>query len=1029
MRCADRCLPAASRPAAVISAFLLAFTPLLAARLPVRVYTTQDGLPRDFVSALALGPSGQLLIGTSGGVTRFDGQAFATWSEAEGLSGFVDGIHAEASGAIWAGGDFGLARLDPAGSDRFEPVPTATGMPHNVVGFFRDRQDRLWVGSSSGLHRVDDTDQGPRLGRPVPGIETEVDDIAQDAEGFLWIATHLELARVDPDRQQLVARFTSGVARNPHITTVMVDHKNRIWAGSKSGLCMLEASASPESPHPCERFYAMPGAFSSVWVTDLAQDPDGRVYAATVTGLSIGEEDASGNLAWRPLRVQESVRLHEINELLEDLDGNIWLGTKNSGLIKLVRGGCDTFGTSDGLRGYEIKSVMEDHSGELFLVGAGEGQWFIQKFDADKLIAVSPRLPASIDYLGWGWEQIALHDASGRWWMPSAQGALIYPPVKRLEELSRTPPEQIVTRRDGLPGDEVFRIFEDSRRQVWIGTLGAGGGNGFTICRRGNGSTVSCERIPGQTGEAPSTFGEDAQGGIWIGYYTGGLARYADGRLENLPRPEGLPVSFVSRIRFDRQGRLWVATRRGLARADDPARRPLAFRTYLQRDGLASSSIYSLAIDQAGLLWLGTSNGVTRLDPETGRTRRYTTADGLPASLINTMYCDRTGRLWFGTLDGLASMMPGRELRAPPPPALLEAIEVAGEPRRLPPLGLVHLDGLRLPAGQERLRIDFRSVNYRAGDSISFQYRLDESPEWSSASDQRSIIFDRLAPGRHRFEVRAMNLEGLMSLEPASVEFRVDPPFWRTWWFLALVTAAIASAAVMLHRQRVARLLALERVRTRIATDLHDEVGAGLSEIALMGELWAREQRSPAIEDGLPGRIAATSRRMVDSMSDIVWAINPEKDHVFNLSQRMRRFATTLLRSANVALRFDSVDESNTQALDGDARRELLLAFQEIVNNSVKHARCSAVEVSLRIEGADLVLQVSDNGCGFDPGQAEEGTGLSSMHQRAVRLGGSCLVDSRPGAGTRIIVRIPLQERGRRSRPLPPPPLGHEPAA
>ena len=1007
MRRTDQLRSAAFHTLTIIAALAGSASPALAARVPVRAYTTQDGLPRDFVSMIAIEPSGHVLLGTAEGLTVFDGHSFATWSEEAGLGETLHAVHTEPSGAIWAGGEFGLARLVPERPNRFDPVPAPSGMPERVVSLFQDRDGTLWVGSMKGLHRIQHGPDGPYFGPPMPGIETEVDAMAQDREGFLWIGTHRELALVDIAQDRVTARFTRGITSgDPHIQALMVDRAGRLWVGSRAGLCHLALDAAPERDSSCERLYTMRDGLPTAWINDIHEGPDGELHVATADGFVVGTRSASGGVTWKSLREEEGVPGGAVHKIAQDSDGNLWLATADRGAVKIVSGGLHVFTKVQGVAS-GVKSFVEDARGVVHAIGARWPQWFIMRSDGARFTSVAPRLPGHVTYLGWGWQQVIFQDTAGRWWVPSGSGALIYPQVARLEDLAGKLPERIMTRRDGLPGDEIFRLFEDSRGDVWIGTIGVGA-NSTSIWRRASGAIEPRPGPPGQLADPPSAFAEDPTGAVWIGYYHGGLARWSGSSVEAVGVPEGLAKSLVTQMHFDRRGRLWVGTLDGLARTDDPSARPLVFRTYTRKDGLPSHDVHSVAEDRLGRIWLGTSNGLLRLDPETDRTRRYTTADGLPANQVDSVFYDTHGQLWLGTREGLATLEPREDPAPALPPVLLESIEVAGEPRRLPPLGLDRLEGLVLPAGQERIRVGFRSIVYRAGETVRFQYRLDGSPDWSPISDQRSVLFDSIPAGRHRFEVRAVDLEGRVSPQPAWVDFRVEPPLWRTWWFMALAGASVAGAVIALHRQRVARLLALERVRARIATDLHDEVGAGLSEIALMGELWARQASAAPAGDGLPSRIAATSRKLVDSMSDIVWAINPEKDHVFSLSQRMRRFATTLLRSAGIALRFDSIGESHDHALDGEARRELLLAFQEMVHNCVKHAKCTTVDVRLGIEGTELVMKVADDGRGFDPTRAEEGTGLSSLRQRAGRLGGGCEIAAAPGAGTSVTIRVPL---------------------
>jgi signal transduction histidine kinase len=272
------------------------------------------------------------------------------------------------------------------------------------------------------------------------------------------------------------------------------------------------------------------------------------------------------------------------------------------------------------------------------------------------------------------------------------------------------------------------------------------------------------------------------------------------------------------------------------------------------------------------------------------------------------------------------------------------------------------------------------------------------------------VTYARLPAGTYRFSVRAVNEDGQSSPVPATIDFRVLAPFWRQGWFVATGLALVVLAAAGTYRFRMRRLIELERLRTRIASDLHDDMGATLSQIAILGEV-ARARAGavdPGVEEPL-ARISTLSRESVDAMSDIVWAIDPHKDRMENLAQRMRRHASDVLPPLGIPFTFDVADEHVT--LGADVRREVFLAFKESLNNAIKHADCRSVSVALRAEASSLVLTVADDGRGFDPACVTPGHGLGSLRRRAESLGGSLHVESQ--GGTRVTFRIPY--RGRRT--------------
>jgi signal transduction histidine kinase len=229
-----------------------------------------------------------------------------------------------------------------------------------------------------------------------------------------------------------------------------------------------------------------------------------------------------------------------------------------------------------------------------------------------------------------------------------------------------------------------------------------------------------------------------------------------------------------------------------------------------------------------------------------------------------------------------------------------------------------------------------------------------------------------------------------------------------------------AAAALAWHKARVARVVALERVRMQIATDLHDDIGSGLTRVAILSELALRElgEKQPAVAGPLD-RIAELSRDLAGSMGDIVWAVNPGKDHLSDLAQRMRRYASEVFDARNITLHFKGPAEDADRRIDPEMRREVFLIFKEGVTNAVRHADCATVWIELSIEHGALVFRMRDDGRGFDPAVAAQGNGLRNMRHRARRAGGTLDIEGRPGGGVELRFTGPCRRGGRWPRTLP----------
>ncbi len=298
-------------------------------------------------------------------------------------------------------------------------------------------------------------------------------------------------------------------------------------------------------------------------------------------------------------------------------------------------------------------------------------------------------------------------------------------------------------------------------------------------------------------------------------------------------------------------------------------------------------------------------------------------------------------------------------------------------------------------------------MSFGTAETVRYRYRLG-SNEWSEPIDERTVALN-LGPGTYDFQVQAITAEGVVSDSPATVTFSIARPVWQRWWFLLITAAVIGSAAYLFYRNRLGRLLEIERVRTRIATDLHDDIGSSLSQIAIMSEV-ARQHVGDGVASEPLNVIAETSREMVDSMSDIVWAINPAKDSLHDLVNRMRRFAGDVLEAKGIELRFAAAESDVT--LGADIRREVYLVFKEAVNNVAKHSGASQAEVSVRVEDRSMIVEVADNGCGIENDREPinfGGNGIANMRRRTEALGGSFSIDSEIGEGSSVRISIPLK--------------------
>jgi signal transduction histidine kinase/ligand-binding sensor domain-containing protein len=976
---------------------LMVPTAVRAERLPLRVYSTADGLPSNQINCVKRDSHGFLWFCTAEGLSRFDGYTFTNYGVDQGLPDrFVTDFLETRSGEYWVGTARGLAQFNPKPGPK-APMFIRFGLGQEdltVNELLEDRQGAIWVGTY-GLFRLSRTGGRWAWARPEATLPTHdsAEYLFEDHTGKLWIAFYTghdaKLYRRTPDGQ--VDVFQPAFFHENRIQSMLEDQRNRIWVGTYHGLALLLSNPKSGGPH-IERVYTKRDGLGGDEVPGLFQSSDGRLWVGAGGTFQVLSDVTGQHVSFK--RLMDPASISE-----EDREGNLWVGG-----TRLARNGLIRYDLGEG-----VHSVFEGSKGELYLA-AGVHDRFIERFDGQRFIPVAPKVPghdASWDWGGWGWGQIHFQDHTGEWWVPTGNGLLLYPKVTRLEDLAHTKPKATYKVEDGLAGNDIFRLYEDSRGDVWIGAWG--GPTHLTRWERSTRRFHTFTTSEGWIDGEPTAFREDRAGDIWVGQWDWTLARFRRGQFTFFTKSDGFPEGTVFSIFSDHVGRLWAGTSRGgLVRIDDPSAEHPHFVVYTTKQGLSSNAVGAITEDHYGRIYFWTGRGVDRLQPNTGAIRHYTETDGLARSGAeqNVAFCDRHGALWF-SLGELSRLDPEPDRPGAPPPIRITKVRIRGTEYPTSELGETDLSGLLLEPGQDEIQIEFASLNFAVGDVIKYQYKLEGADAaWGAPSDLRAVNYPRLSSGRYRFLVRAINADGLVSSTPAAVSFRLLPPVWRRWWFLSLVALLAASLIYRAYRFRLDRLLELERVRTRIATDLHDDVGSSLTQIAIMSEV-ARRQGAEVAEP--LAQIAGLSRELVDSMGDIVWAINPKRDHLGDLAQRMRRFASDVLASNGTDLEFHTPVERADASLQSDLRREVFLVFKESINNIARHSHCKHVSVLLSLQGKQLVMRICDNGQGFLTKSGDgQGHGLASMRDRAQRLGGDLRVDSEPGKGTTITLTVPL---------------------
>lgn len=958
----------------------------------LETWTTSRGLPSNTVTAVLPTRDGWLWVGTTNGLARFDGLRFTVFGEGEGLPSLnITALCEDADGVLWAGtAGGGLARWREG---RFEGYDLGRGLSGNtVLALASAAEDGLWIGTPDGLHRWH---QG-KATRCVPGL---VSSLAVESDGVWFTFEGSEMVRwngravekapaaLDPSSFSAISAVTGG----PDAA---------VWFGGANGYVGRLRDGAVTTFGEGDRMLA-----SQTRV--LLAAPSGDVWVGTSASGLLRLRDG----ALQSITTDDGLAANSVRALCLDREGNLWVGTVGGGLTVLRPRRIEAVTTHDGLSHNGVMALVEDAAGTLWIGTNGGG--------LNRLGPAAPRAePKSPSYVLENRVISALAATrDGALWIGTSTDG-----VFRHDGITTVPlgPAQ------GLPGRVVAALGEDAAGGLWVGTLD--GGPAYFL----DGRLRQPAGVEALAGLPVTAVVVDGGGRVWFGSAGQGVACLeTDGRVRRWGRADGLPSHFVRTLREDTRGVVWAGTSGGLVRWQDD--RVIRFT---RQHGLPDETVSQILDDGAGCLWVGTNRGVARMTFQSldrvaaagGGSLEVLvldTGDGLPGIECTGGYHPAgarlsDGRLAFGTVAGLALIDPEAfALRAEPPPVFIESMV----PGAAAPVSPVPDEFLVPSASGSRVAFRFTAPAFTAPARVRLQCRLDGLERaWVEAGPERTVSYAPLAPGFYRFEVRA-SADGQTWSVPAAMVVRVPAPWWRRPWAVAggaLGSLGLAAwAARALTRRRLQRRLraaeqqvALERERTRIARDIHDDLGANLTRISLLSAHGLEQRHQPEAVAGKFGAIGALAGELVQALDAIVWAVNPRHDTLESLARYLVRFSGDFCAPFGVRLRLDVPPHLPDAVLGSEVRHSLFLAVKEALHNALRHAGASEIRLHISVVDGRLVLGVSDDGGGFDPSGRSPGSGggngLPNMRQRLAECGGTCDLVTEPGRGTRITFSLPL---------------------
>ena len=945
--------------------------------------------PHTSIIAVTQSRDGYLWLGTFDGLARFDGEQFKNFDEEElpGLSsGPVSFLFTDSRGDLWVGTDTAGVMLIKQGQVRPLDIGTRS-RAGRLVGAAEAADGTVWLATANGqlCHYHDGHMEvwGP--------LFSNCRGLMLEKTGRLWLRSDTELFRLE----------TSAVVSGkdlPTIERILVGQIDSLLASQRGGFWLL---AYPRILKYVEGKLAgepipYPWGTNAVLLSAFEDSRGNLIVGVRDRGLTWFAPDGKAE----SLTSENGLSHNTPLALHEDHEGSLWVGTDGGGLNR-VKPQC--FRVLEESRSASVQSVCEDADGGLWFAPNG-GQ--LKHFQDGKLRTYGNLTDLNL--------RSVFVDRDRKVWIGTFGSGLLqlegenFQPVPGYEKFPR----------------DVTAIHQDRGGTLWVGTAA-----GLVHRREGVWKSVNA-----LAGTSVSAIADDAAGNIWVGTPTG-LGQLRGESVTMFREKDGLSGDAISALLVDASGALWVGTRnRGLTRMADGKWTPLT-----KREGLASNKVNYLAEDAQGGLWVGSSSGLMRVEKQdldefisrktrTVRCRTFGSADGLltgqgAVGSQPAAWRGREGTMWFATTRGLGSVNPAQIVRNTNlPPVMIERVLVDDVLQNANVLQVNWPTEITIPAGKERLEIHYTSLNLAAPDRARFKYQLEgHESGWTEAG--REAHFSNLSPDRYVFRVIACNEDGVWNNEGATLTIIVEPPFWRTWWFLTFCGVALLGGIVatvhFISTQKLQRQLAqlkqqeaLERERARIARDLHDQLGANLTQVSLLGELVETDKNLPEEVEGHAKQISRTARTTAAALDEIVWAANPSNDTLDSLVTYACKYAQEYFALAGVSYRLEVPGNLPVVTIPPEVRHNVFLAFKECVNNVVKHAQASAVKVRLVLAAAQFTLEVEDNGRGLPPDARDKGrNGLRNMRKRMEDVGGAFTAGPAPERGTLVRLTAPLGEK------------------
>jgi len=985
-------------------------------------------LSENIIWALCEDHSGNLWIGTkSGGLNKYDPNTdrFEYWN-LDSISTVeinITTIYEDSKENIWIGTyKNGLYRLNPS-QNKFDHwqnnLNNSLILSDNfITSIIEDHNSTIWIGTYNGLDKF----VSDRSEKPFAQILTDNNNPiwylgkSSFPENTIWMGTLNGLIKINPTNEsltQLTLPENYGLQFGSSVSSVVEEEcfgERILWVGTYGGLIRLNLTTGDK-----ERFLQSKKADSELLsnqIQDIILDKSGVVWIATENGVNSYSPKnskfnslSSGRFLTEILSELSNKNLRSITQTTDE---TIWFGT--DGGLTGIKSKIETNSVihNSELRSLNVWSLFNGSNNRLWIGTYGQG---LIEFNLNTNALRSRRVEnPAFSSAAYNYVKAIREDYAGQIWIGLWGGGLarLNPVTGEVEHWRNDSGNPA-----SLSYNDVWVISQDKKGRIWIGTNG-GGLDLYQGKKQNNFYNWNSDRKNKQSLSSNSIYSI---------------------------------CESIAGTRFDDQTLLWIGTANGLNKfiiknnpdSNNNSKPKVDIIYYSVDDGLADNAIESILEDKNGNLWIGTSSGISFFNVEKELFTNYTSADGLNGSSINSSAAFKTsdGLILFGCTNGLNYFFPDRILQSGySPPVVITDFQILDQPEGLKNksenrTSVFNSKSFELSHNQNDFSFQFASLDYNAPELNQYAYMLEGfDRDWIYGGNRRFVTYTNLDPGEYTFRVKATNSDGVWSNQIAKISIVINPPFWRTWWAYTIYVIAFFSGLAVIRaaeirrrkkkeeerlrreregaRLREAELRARnieqgkeiekQKIRNRIAQDLHDEIGSNLSSISLMSELIQKGEKLNAEAFDKINRIHKVAKKSTQSIRDIVWLTNPASDSLKDLIAKMKDVADNTLGKFNLSFNYpkDIADVN----LPPEKKRNIFLIYKEAVNNIVKHAEAKSAEINFKIQNDSIFLSISDDGKGFIISDSFDGNGLKNIRSRAKEINAELKFESSPGNGT-----------------------------